>query len=691
MRDTAAAQVRRDTVPACALPRLLDTSRDGAFFMPHLPTRALLLAAALCACAPAAAQDPATPPRDTAAAPLEGALPEVRVEARRAARGEAAAFVTRLGAAELDAALAPSVAEALEARSGLVIRRYGPGGLATASLRGTSAAQTLVLLDGLRLADPQTGSADLSLLPTFLLGGASVSHGAASAGEGGGAVGGVVRLATPRAAPGLRLAAAAGAYGERSGGAMASGSAGERVRWLVAAEARGAEDAFPYQRGVQLSSTERRDGADRVVATAFARARLAPSAAGAAESSAALWLTHAERGLPGPGNAAPTGARQWDDAARLWLTHERSSGQGRLALRAAGSLARLRFRNPGARVEGGVLDVTSRTRSATLTAELRRDFGSASTRAFAEAGADGADLRGGVGQQRAAAGASASLRRGPLTLSPALRLDAQRSTAHEGSEGVVAVSPRVGAELRAARRLTLRASAGRAFRAPTLSERYAVPGGTPGLRPERGWSVDAGASLALVRPTATRFLTLDTGVYHSRLRDAIVWQPSYVSPGVQIWRARGVGRTRTSGLELALRGQAKPATRLHIGGSLVYAWTRAEDRSDPTAVTFGERLRYVPAAHLAASADATLRLRRLAWSVGGAARLVGQRPLTSDGTQHLGPYRVLDLHTSLRLRFGARALRATLAVLNTLDARYEIIRLYPMPPRHARITLDLTL
>ncbi|WP_243664067.1 TonB-dependent receptor, partial [Rhodothermus marinus] len=57
----------------------------------------------------------------------------------------------------------------LEARTGLFVKRYGSGGLATLSLRGSGATQTLLLIDGHRVADPQSGLIDLTLLPTVLL------------------------------------------------------------------------------------------------------------------------------------------------------------------------------------------------------------------------------------------------------------------------------------------------------------------------------------------------------------------------------------------------------------------------------------------------------------------------------------------------------------------------------------------
>ena len=91
------------------------------------------------------------------------ALPEVEVEADRAGGQTAEGRLTVLGPEAIEATAAQTVADVLEARTGLFVKRYG-GGLATLSLRGTSSTHTLLLLDGLRIADPQSGQVDLSLL-----------------------------------------------------------------------------------------------------------------------------------------------------------------------------------------------------------------------------------------------------------------------------------------------------------------------------------------------------------------------------------------------------------------------------------------------------------------------------------------------------------------------------------------------
>ncbi|MGB3545056.1 TonB-dependent receptor, partial [Rubrivirga sp.] len=147
-------------------------------------------------------------------------LGEVTVTAARApvATHAAPSRVTVLDRADLEAAGARTVADALEARTAVFVKRYGPGGLASLSLRGTGASQTLVLLDGHRITDPQLGQLDLSLLPAAAVDGLEVAHGPASALYGTDGIGGVIQVRTHRPrGRSARIDVRTGAWGERGG------------------------------------------------------------------------------------------------------------------------------------------------------------------------------------------------------------------------------------------------------------------------------------------------------------------------------------------------------------------------------------------------------------------------------------------------------------------------------------------
>jgi vitamin B12 transporter len=89
---------------------------------------------------------------------------------------------------------ARNVAELLQQETGVFIKTYGSGSLATSSMRGGNAGHTLVLWNDLPIQSPMLGLLDLSLLPTNMADEISVQQGGGTAMWGSGAVGGVIAL-----------------------------------------------------------------------------------------------------------------------------------------------------------------------------------------------------------------------------------------------------------------------------------------------------------------------------------------------------------------------------------------------------------------------------------------------------------------------------------------------------------------
>lgn len=625
----------------------------------------------------------AQPPPDTsvvAALDTTYALPNVTVEADRArvASMTAPMRVTTLGDAALAATGAQTMADLLEARSGLFVKRYGEGGLATASLRGTQGTQTTVLVDGMRVADPQSGQVDLSLLPSVLLKRVEVLHGAHAARYGSGSMGGTVRLHTlePTATPSVKTTGGIGAYGRREVGGVVSAGAG---RWagLLAAEVNRSERDFPYVNETLLPpETQRRRGADRALATAFGKVRYEGDGHALRITG---WLNDAERGLPGASNASAQGARQWDRHRRL-LVHSRSDlGTGQLNIRGRLQHTHLRYVNPQTDTRS-----RTRTRSYALSADVHQAWGAhaAFTGGFS-GGLDETSARDGVRRLRGAAYAEAHGQYGRLALNAGLRIDAYGADVE--SAPITAVNPQLGVNVQpfAWDGLHLKGHVGRAFRAPTFGERFSTPGGNPMLRAERGWSAETGAVLRVQRTAAT--LQAEATVFTTRIRDQIAWRPSYVSPGVRIWRPDNVARVVSNGWELSLRGQARPTEALRFEGGVYFTHTAAENRAAPSAPAFGHQLRYVPRQQLKWHAGAGWGPLRA--DLNG--RLVGVRYITADETQSLAPYQVVDAQLRLQQAVGPVTASAGLAIENVFNERYSIIRFYPMPPRHARLRLTI--
>jgi len=188
----------------------------------------LLVAAAVCASVPVG-----TVVQDT--------LTVTAPRAERQLGGVATVTVVELDGSRSD------LAELLEEIAGVQIRRYGGLGAPTLpSIRGSTATQVSILIDGLPMSDAQNGYLDLSTLPLDRFVRAEVFRGGLPARFGAAGGVGAINLVTRDAGQGRsELQFSAGSFGE-AGGRLAAQARGAGMNALVLAHARRSDGQFRY-------------------------------------------------------------------------------------------------------------------------------------------------------------------------------------------------------------------------------------------------------------------------------------------------------------------------------------------------------------------------------------------------------------------------------------------------------------
>lgn len=611
---------------------------------------------------------------DTSRVAWRASLPPLTVTASRIPTSPALspARITVLDSSALHITGATSVATVLDDRAGLHVRRYGAGGLATPALRGTGASQTVLLLDGQPITDPQLGHLDLSILPTALLQSVRVMHGPASPMHGSDGLGGAIHLQSvrPRSSMLARMTAEAGAFGARGGSLVLGGASTEATSVLLAADYRSTDGDFPYTDESRFPpQTVRRRNADRSRRTVYGSVQ---SRVVDHRLRISGWFTRAERGFPPSSSTAPARERQWDTQLRLWGRDRLPLGDGRLTIQGLAQRTRLRYANPA---QG--IDQTGRTELASLETTLRHPFSSWLTVLGGVSGSSARarhpKLEASAHHEHLSAFTEATARYGRIALYPALRTDAYWMP---NGRTRLAPSPRLGLNWQPVTQWAgfhLKAQAGRAFRVPTFNDRYWQPGGNPNLRPERSWSGDLG--IRFDRPRGHVELT---AFGHWR-NDQIVWQPT----GRGHWAPNNVRRVRAFGAEASAGGSWTIPFDADLRAGLTYTVTDARNRSDPGSASYDEPLRYVPRDQLKAHST-------LSWgpvSLDLNARYTGRRYVTSDGSQFLDAYVIADAQLRLAHAFGGVRTELSLRLENALDTEYPSVGNRPMPPRHLTIRL----
>jgi vitamin B12 transporter len=136
------------------------------------------------------------------------------------------ADVTVIARDEIARAGAQSLTELLQRQPGVeIVQNGGPGSVSGVFLRGTNRGQTLLLIDGVRVASSTTGATTLEAIPLDQIERIEVLRGPASSLYGADAIGGVIQVFTRRGTQDLSANASAG-YGTYSTSTVTGGISG---------------------------------------------------------------------------------------------------------------------------------------------------------------------------------------------------------------------------------------------------------------------------------------------------------------------------------------------------------------------------------------------------------------------------------------------------------------------------------
>jgi len=526
--------------------------------MRFLPS--LLSILLLCAL-PAAAQQtssPTAPAGETGAAPAKLDLQEsieVRTTAEPLPLAESNRSVETIAPREVPA-FVDSPVDLLRSDPALNLQARGPEGVqADLSIRGTTFEQSLVLINGMRVNDPEAGHLNLDVaVPLDAISRIDVLHGSGSTFYGSDAIGGAVNLLTGRPGSGasLTVRSGAGTYGSLENHIRGSFTAGRLAEQIT-------------------GSRDQSDGfiADRDYA----------SNAAASESWIQSRLGTTDVLLAG--SDRPYGANQFYGNYNSW---ERTKGwlaiaQQQMGTHTAASFGYRRhtdefilFRDRPAVYENN--HVTS-----SFQADLRRadELGTNTTFSYGlEENGDTiqSNSLGRHARNQGAGYANVSLR----SLKRFSLAAGAREEIFSGGDSVF--SPSVAGAFTVRGGLRLRASAGHGFRLPTYVDLYyADPAtiGNPALKPESSWSYEGGLDWI---PAAGRVTFTAVGFRLTQKNVIDYSKPVLGTPALtnaQKWQAINIPNLDISGAE------ASAHIRLGRTQQLQLSYAAAHSGSFPTA------------------------------------------------------------------------------------------------------------
>ena len=652
---------------------------------------------------PAASPPPASPPAPQG--PVERI--EVRGSGDEAAVMDTTAFATVIRAEDF-ADRVTSVQELLRNLVGVQVRGLG-GEFATVSIRGSTAEQVTIYLDGVPLNRALGGGVNLADLPLGQVESIEVYRGFTPSGLPAASIGGAILIHTRRATgePARSASVSAGSFGSGEGIVSVSGARG-RSDYALGFDTALSQGDFQYLDNNGTPHEPADDVLTNRVNNAYRRAhltgQLGVKSGARGRFTLATDVLARDQGVPGIDCclSRQAGYSTWRFLVRPQLEVP-GLLDGRLLARFAADFSRNHeeFDDPegeiglsGTRIDsiddttalgletGLVLAATGR-QAISFLASRRRETARIEDRALPDSDLGGADRDTTV----VTVEDQVSLATDRLLINPSLRYEAYDTTSHPGEAGGVVTRPvgdrsttgKIGFRVRAGTSVIVKGNFGRFNRLPDFIELFGNRGsvvGNPALLPERGTSVDLGMVAARRRPDDTLRLAQVEGTIFQTVADDLI---QFVPNSQNIVRAQNLDRARIRGIELTfLLGlgrrfngsvNATHQVPLDIGGG--YA--------------DGNLLPGRPENEV--SADATLEAGR--GRVFYSFTYVGPNFIDPQNTASEAlPARYLhDAGYRLTVRPG---LTATLEVKNILDERTFDYARYPLPGRsyHARMAWE---
>jgi iron complex outermembrane receptor protein len=426
---------------------------------------------------------------------------------------------------------ARSIADVLAQAASADIRPRSPFGVqADISLRGSDFSQVLILVDGMRINDSQTGHhnsdfpvqlQDIERIEVLLGPGSSI--------YGADAFGGIVNIITRRAAEPVRASVSAGQYGLVEGSFSAAFHDGSFGQSISATANR--SSGFEYDRDFQtIAVSARTNIGDR----------------------SALFASYTNKEFGANGFYGPAPSKEWTNQTFVSFEHNYDGPSGTKALfqgyyRTHGDRFLYDVQSPG------LNENDHRTHATGILAKARYQLADAESLTLGgEVGGDwiASSNLGNHAFARASLFTELEWTFGKAVVYPGLRFDYYSNF---GS----AASPSLSGSWWVLPRLRLRSSVGRAFRIPTFTELYyRDPNneGNPSLKPESAWSEELGADLIPARSW------LGSLTFFSRQeRNVIDW---IRSSAAQKWQSSNIRSLRTEGVEIGLERSLGAGARL---------------------------------------------------------------------------------------------------------------------------------
>lgn len=568
--------------------------------------------------------------------------------------------------------------DVLRSFAGINIRSYGgSGSLNTASMNGSGAENTLILVDGERLNSAQNNQFDLSMFSKSNIERVEVLNGGLSSLYGSEAVGGVVNIITksPQSLrPTISLSAGIGSFNYRTLGLSGEAGLGKlSVLFGMSREESDNDYDYLFTQGNLTTEKERKN-------SEYQFSDIHVSAIYKLSEHTGLELISdyrsGKRNLPGiETGSEPSNAEQSDELWRNSLIMKADlSGKWSLTGRISQSYSLTKYSDKI------LTNSYYRNSAITMAAEGCADIGVAKLVTGLQYSADrliSNETDSDAGRSQPAVYTAAELSPASwIRIYPSARIDMYDDA------DINPVTGNLGVNIKPDQNegVFLKLRAGNSFSAPTFNEMYWKNGGNPDLRPERSYQLSAGIGYEL-----PEFMNsvLEIGYSHIQSNDKIIWLPSTSG----FWTPENVRQTNSDELIASLTFSKKISKPAELSGSLSFVYNNSVKSGQDFAGdnTAGNNLPYIP--KFAVKAGAGISLSMLECSI--FYEYIGERFTSLSNNSTLSPANLLEAGIQYTLTLNTFSITGRIEAENILNEDYQMISGYPMPMRSFNFRINM--
>lgn len=555
----------------------------------------------------------------------------------------------------------------------ITFKNYGNGGLSTIAFRGTSASHTQLIWNGIPVNSPTLGQSDFSLFPAFMMDEIAIQYGSTSALTGSGAIGGTVAMSNSSPRFGkksqAKVSLSYGSFGRRFAGAKIS-YGGKKFQGKTKVYRRSIRNNFPYpEKGsnrtlVQENAAVRSYGLEQQFHAKLAENQLF--------SITGFYNFNYREVQP---NVASTGNNETlqNDNTRVVASYNNYSKIGFLEAKVA-------------YVQNDQLyNKISRIRSEQWSSLFNwdRDIGIAT------------NLRAGVDHHYII----------PKTNSHAIDAEENRTEFYVSVKQQINNNWKASLNLRQAiydrelapftpslgqeyalqlgtGKLLLKNRLGKAYRIPTLNDRFWAKGGNPDIKPEQSSNLEVGGQWIVNSKNNT--FSSEVTWYHQSVDNWIQW----TSTKIGVWTPENVQQVEVEGIEFTSKYAVNRVRHtFKLTGN--YSFTNSIIKKDIDKSFVNNLLPYV-AQH---NANIKAKWETSTWMNSLSTQYAGKRFIekSNDEFQSIKGFVLIDYKVTRKLLIQKIKMNLSAEVKNILNVYYEQLKNHAMPGRNYTINLSINI